>query len=290
MSRKLVILTEGHTNPHTAKTASCLIRYRREEVVALLDSTQAGKMTQDLLGVGGALPVVSSLEEAASANTLLLGIAPPGGKIPKAWRAVILQAIDRGMHVVAGLHDFLNDDAEFVAAARRRGVTLSDVRQNQERDIARCQGIRDDCLRILTVGHDCSVGKMVASVEITEGLKRAGHDAKFIATGQTGIMVEGDGCPIDRVISDFVSGAVEKMVIQNQHHPILVIEGQGSLVHPSYSGVTLSLMHGAAPHALILCYEVGREFITGLEPCASLRWPRSRNSTKRWAASSALAR
>ena len=266
MSRKLVILTEGHTNPHTAKTASCLIRYRREDVVALLDSTQAGKTTQDLLGVGGTLPVVSSLEEAASANTLLLGIAPPGGKIPKAWRAVILQAIDRGMNVVAGLHDFLNDDAEFVAAARQRGVTLTDVRQNDERDIARCQGIRDDCLRILTVGHDCSVGKMVTSVEITESLKRAGHDAKFIATGQTGIMVEGDGCPIDRVISDFVSGAVEKLVIKNQHHKILLIEGQGSLVHPSYSGVTLSLLHGAAPHALILCYEIGREFVTGLEP------------------------
>ena len=119
---------------------------------------------------------------------------------------------------------------------------------------------------ILTVGHDCSVGKMVAAVEITEGLKRAGRDAKFIATGQTGIMVEGDGCPIDRVISDFVSGAVEKLLRANQHHEVLVIEGQGSLVHPSYSGVTLSLLHGAMPHALILCYEIGREAITGLEP------------------------
>ena len=102
MSRKLVILTEGHTDPHTAKTASCLIRYRPDEVVALLDSTQQGTTTQELLGVGGAIPVVGSLDEAAGANTLLLGIAPPGGKIPQAWRAVILQAIERGMDVVAG--------------------------------------------------------------------------------------------------------------------------------------------------------------------------------------------
>jgi uncharacterized NAD-dependent epimerase/dehydratase family protein len=264
-NRRLVILTEGHTDPHTAKTASCLIRYCRDEVVALLDSTQQGKTTQDLLGVGGDLPVVASLAEAPAANTLLLGIAPPGGKIPASWRPVILEAIACGMNVTAGLHDFLTEDPEFVAAAKKHHVTLTDVRKNDERDIARQLGIRQDCLRILTVGHDCSVGKMVTAVEVTQGLRQAGHDAKFLATGQTGIMVEGDGCPIDRVISDFVSGAVEKMVLRNQHREILLIEGQGSLVHPSYSGVTLSLLHGAMPHGMILCYEVLRDTVTGLE-------------------------
>ncbi len=265
MSRQLVILTEGHTNPHTAKTASCLIRYRRSEIVALLDSTQAGKTSYDLLGVGENLPVISRLSEAPAANTLLLGIAPPGGKIPSSWRAVILEAIARGMDVVAGLHDFLTEDGEFVTAAQKHGVTLTDVRKNDEKDIARRVGIRPDCLRVLTVGHDCSIGKMLTAVELTQALKQAGHDAKFIATGQTGIMVEGDGCPIDRVIADFVSGAVEKMILQHQHHDILIVEGQGSLVHPSYSGVTLSLLHGALPQAMILCYEVGRERVTGIE-------------------------
>ncbi|MGE0756171.1 MAG: DUF1611 domain-containing protein [Pirellulaceae bacterium] len=265
MNRRLLILTEGHTNPHTAKTASCLIRYCREEVVALLDGTQAGKTAYDLLGVGEDVPVVGSLDEAREAKTLLLGIAPPGGKIPPPWRKVILGAIERGMHVVSGLHDFLTDDPEFVAAAHRHGVTLTDVRKNHERDVARRKGLNENCLRILTVGHDCSVGKMVAAVELTKGLQAAGYKAKFIATGQTGIMVEGDGCPIDRVIADFVSGAVEKMVLQHQHHEVLVVEGQGSLVHPSYSGVTLSLMHGAFPHAMIFVYEVGREVVTGVE-------------------------
>jgi uncharacterized NAD-dependent epimerase/dehydratase family protein len=265
MARRIVILTEGHTNPHTAKTASCMIRYRPEQVVALLDATQRGKTTQDLLGVGGALPVVGSLADAPGANTLLLGIAPPGGKIPPTWRAIILDAIGRKMTIWAGLHDFLTNDPEFVAAAQTHGVQLIDVRKNNERGIARRVGLRDDCLRVHTVGHDCSIGKMVASVEIAEGLKKRGCDAKFIATGQTGIMVEGDGLPIDCIVADFVAGAAEKLVLQNQHHEVLVVEGQGSLIHPSYSGVTLGLLHGCCPHALILVYEIGRTTVTGVD-------------------------
>lgn len=265
MSRRIVILTEGHTNPHTAKTASCMLRYKTSEIVALLDGTQRGQTTQALLGVGGNIPVVGSLAEAGPANTLLLGIAPPGGKIPLPWRAIILEAISRGMNVWSGLHDFLANDPEFSAAAAKHGVQLIDVRKNSERDVARRNGIRPDCLRVHTVGHDCSVGKMVASVEIVEGLKRRGRDAKFIATGQTGIMVEGDGLPLDCVVADFVSGAAEKMVLKNQHHEILVVEGQGSLIHPSYSGVTLSLLHGCMPHALVIVYEIGRERVTGVE-------------------------
>jgi len=265
MKRRTVILTEGFTNPHTAKTASCVVRYGGDfEVVALLDSTVAGKTSQELLGVGGEIPIVAALADAPAAELLLLGIAPPGGGIPASWRAVILEAISRGMDVTGGLHDFLTEDQEFMSAAASRGVTLTDVRKNHERGIARRVGLRGDCLRVLTVGHDCSVGKMLTSVELTKGLQAAGHDAHFIATGQTGIMVSGDGCPIDRVIADFVSGAVEKMILKQQHHDILMVEGQGSLVHPSYSGVTLSLLHGAAPQALILVCELGRETITGL--------------------------
>jgi uncharacterized NAD-dependent epimerase/dehydratase family protein len=265
MARRIVVLTEGHTNPHTAKTASCMIRYKRDEIVALLDSTQRGKTTDELLGVGGDLPVIGSLAEAAPADTLLLGIAPPGGKIPGPWRAIILEAIERGMGIWSGLHDFVSDDPQFAAAAAARGVPLVDVRKNNERGVARRVGIRSDCLRIHTVGHDCSIGKMVASVELAQGLRRRGVDAKFIATGQTGIMVEGDGLPLDCVVADFVAGAAEKMVLQQQHHEVLVVEGQGSLVHPSYSGVTLSLLHGCVPHGLIFVYEIGRMVVTGVD-------------------------
>ncbi len=260
----MVILTEGHSDPHTAKTASCLLRYCPSDVVAVLDSSHRGLTTDQLLQVGGDIPVVGSLSEAAEANTLLIGIAPPGGKIPAPWRAIILEAIRREMKIVSGLHDHLSNDPEFVAEAKKYGVELIDVRKNEEREIARRVGLRDECLRILTVGHDCSVGKMVTSVELTLALKRLEHDAKFVATGQTGIMVEGDGCAIDSVVADFISGAAEKLVLDNQHHEILIIEGQGSLIHPSYSSVTLGLLHGSSPHGLIMCFEVGREVVTGV--------------------------
>lgn len=261
----MIILTEGHSNTHTAKTACSVIRYRSDAVIAVLDSTRQGMTTDDLLGVGGDTPVVGSLADAVDANTLLIGIAPPGGKIPPEWRAVVLEAIQRGMNVVSGLHDFVSDDPEFAAAAEQHGVTLTDVRKNSEKTIARRVGLNEDCLRILTVGHDCSVGKMVTSIEIANALQDRGCDAKFIATGQTGIMVAGEGIPIDCVVADFVSGACEKMILENQQHEILVVEGQGSLVHPSYSGVTLSLLHGSLPHGLVLCCEVGRETVTGID-------------------------
>lgn len=265
MSRQIILLTEGHTEPHAGKTAASVIRYRGHEVVALLDSTQVGRTSGELLGVG-TFPIVAKLDDAPNANTLLLGIAPPGGKIPPAWRAIILDAIARRkMDVISGLHDFVGDDPEFSAAAKKSGVQLIDVRKNNEKTIARRKGLRPDCLRVHTVGHDCSIGKMVTSIEITNGLKKRGYDAKFIATGQTGIMVEGDGLPIDCIVADFVSGAAEKLILENQHHDIVLVEGQGSLVHPSYSGVTLGLLHGCAPQALVLCYEVGRERVTGVE-------------------------
>jgi uncharacterized NAD-dependent epimerase/dehydratase family protein len=263
--RRIVILTDGRTNPVNAKTASCVIRYKPEEVVALLDTTQPGKTSQELLGVGGSIPVVANLADAPAANTLLIGIAPSGGKLPPAWRKILLEAIDRGMNLVSGLHDFLSNDPEISAAAAKRGVQIHDVRKNNERDVANRQNLREDCLRIHTVGQDCSVGKMLASVEIAIGLKSRGYDAKFVATGQTGIMIEGDGCPVDCVVSDFVNGAVEKLVLANQHHDILLVEGQGSLSHPRYSAVTLGLLHGCVPHGLILVYEAGRRNVLGMD-------------------------
>ena len=265
MSSRILILTEGYSEPHAGKTAANVIRYRRQDVVAVLDSTNQGKMAAELLQAGPDVPVVGSLDDAPTANALLLGIAPPGGKIPAAWRPTILQAIARGMDIISGLHDFVSDDPEFAAAAKKHQVKLIDIRKNTEKTIARRQGLREACFRVHTVGHDCSVGKMVASVEITRGLQARGVDAKFIATGQTGILIEGDGCPIDCVVSDFVAGAAEKLVLENQHHEIVLVEGQGSLVHPSYSAVTLGLLHGCAPHALIFCYEVGRTHVAGIE-------------------------
>ncbi len=263
--RKLVILTEGHAKPVTAKTAVSLLRYRPEQVVALLDSMHAGKTAQQVLDVGGETPFVASLEEVPEANTLMLGIASAGGRMPDSWRKIVLASIERGMDVVSGLHEFLCEDPEFSQAAAAKGVQLVDVRKNSESDVSNRKGIREDCLRIHTVGQDCSVGKMVVAIEVSQAMQRQGVKSKFVATGQTGILVEGDGCPIDCVVSDFVSGAMEKLVLANQHHDVLLIEGQGSLAHPRYSAVTLGLLHGCLPHGMIMCYEVGRKSVHGME-------------------------
>jgi len=256
--RRLVILTEGHSEPLTAKTAVSVIRYCGPEVVAVFDRGQAGRTAGELLGVGGTIPVIGRLEDAPAANALMIGIAPSGGRVPESWRPIILAAIERGLDIVSGLHQFFQLDPEFAAAATRRGVKLIDLRRNDERDVATREGIREDCLRVHTIGNDCSVGKMVASIEITLGLQQRGFDAQFVATGQTGIMIAGSGCPVDCVVADFVNGAAEKLIRANQDHDILLFEGQGCLAHPKYSAVTLGLLHGCMPHGLILCYEAGR--------------------------------
>jgi len=261
----MIILTDGYSDSHTAKTAICVIRYRPDEVVAVLDSQAAGRTCEEVLGVGGRIPVVGSISEAAEANTLLIGIAPPGGKIPPHWRPIVLEAIRREMTVVSGLHDLLKNTPEFRDAAAEHGVRLVDLRDNDEQDVASGRPFRRECLRIHTIANDCSCGKMVAAVQLTEGLKHAGTDAVFAATGQTGIMIAGRGCAIDRVIADFVSGAAEKLILADQNHEVIVVEGQGSLFHPRYSGVTLGLLHGIKPDGLVLCYEMGRKVVFGME-------------------------
>ncbi|MCA9128314.1 MAG: DUF1611 domain-containing protein [Planctomycetales bacterium] len=265
MSRRMVLLTWGNSNPRTAKTATGLLRYCGDECLAVLDPDKAGMTAQECLETGGDTPIVASLSEVDSPRTLVIGIAPPGGKIPSNWRAVILEAIASGMDVLSGLHDFLSDDQEIAAAAQAAGVTITDVRKNHFKSIATRTQLNSTCCRIHTVGHDCSVGKMVVSLEIARGLQRRGRDAHFVATGQTGIMVSGAGLPIDCIVSDFVSGAAESLVLDSQEHEIIVVEGQGSLVHPSYSAVTLGLLHGTQPHGLVFVFEAGRTTVGGLE-------------------------
>lgn len=262
--RKILLLTEGFSNPHAGKTARNLLYYKPEEILAVFDRQNAGKRSGELFGAGD-VPVISSFDNARDANTLAIGVAPPGGLLPANYKEIIIESIQRGMNVISGLHTFLSDDYELLKLAKEYGVKIFDTRKNDEHEVVNRIGIREDCLRIHTVGNDSSLGKMVTSLEITLAMKRAGLDAKFAATGQTGIMIEGDGCPIDAVVGDYINGAAEQLVLKNQHHKILLIEGQGSLVHPRYSSVTLGLLHGCIPHGMIMCYEVGREYVHGLD-------------------------
>lgn len=260
-----MLLTEGAASVVSAKTAYSLLRYLPDEVVAVLDSARAGKTAQEFLAVGGDTPCVASLGDAPPADTLLVGIAPPGGKLPESWRPILLEAIRRGMRIVSGLHDFVSDDPVYAQAAAEAGVEIIDVRKNNEKEIGRGEPLPDTPLRVLTIGGDCSVGKMLTAYELTAGLKQAGVDAKFIATGQTGIMIEGDGCPIDCVVSDFVNGAVERMMRAHGDRQVLVVEGQASIAHPAYSAVSAGLLHGSRPHGMVLVYEAGRTHHFGLD-------------------------
>ncbi len=262
---RIAILTDGYSTPFVAKTAISLLRYRTSDVVAVIDAVAAGTTSQKLLGAGGSIAVVKDLAEVPELDALYIGIAPPGGKLPDEWRPMILEALSRGIDIVSGLHDFLTDDAEYVALAAKTGSCLVDVRRNHFKSTGKSHRFRSGCIRIHTVGHDCSIGKMVTSLEVHRGLVAREQSSKFLATGQTGIMISGEGVPIDCVVADFVNGAAEQLAKENEHHDFLLIEGQGSISHPSFSAVTLGLLHGSAPDGLIFCYEAGRTQVKGLD-------------------------
>ena len=263
--RRLVVLTEAMSNDHQGKTAVSIIRYNPAEVVAILDSTNAGKTSQDLFNVGGAIPIITNLSEACDATALLIGIAPPGGVFPTSWRPIIKQAISSGLDIISGLHDFLGDDPEFSALAQTHNVTINDIRKNNFKQVATRQGINESCYRVHTVGHDCSIGKMVTSLEIDRHMRNRAIDSTFVATGQTGIMITGSGLPMDCIVGDFLNGAGEELVRQHQSHDIMLIEGQGSIIQPLYSPVTLGIIHGCMPDALILCYATHRKQFTNTD-------------------------
>ncbi len=265
--RRMVILTEGMLGTFSSKTAASLIRYKPEETVAVLDSVHAGKKTEDLLEVGHGIPIVATLKEALTygPTSLVIGIATPGGVLPDDWRAVIHEAIENGLEVVNGLHTFLNEDEAFARHAEEKGVRLWDVRRSpDDLDVGRHLAYDLPNLRVLTVGADSSIGKKVAAIEIDRTARAAGWDAEFVATGQTGIMIAGSGIAVDTVVSDYISGAAERLVLERKHRALLVIEGQGTILHPSYSGVSLGLLHGAAPQALVLCHQPGRDVMRNL--------------------------
>lgn len=263
--RRIAVLTDGYSTPFLAKTGISMLRYRHRDVVAVIDKPGAGQTAQELFGTGGSIPVVASLADVVDADALYIGIAPPGGKLPAQWREIILEALRRNLDVVSGLHDFLTDDEEYLRVANQVDCRLFDVRRNRYKSTATRHLFRPGCVRIHSVGHDCSIGKMVTTLEIQRGLATRGHDAKFLATGQTGIMISGEGVPIDCVVADFVNGAAEDLMKQNEQHDFLLVEGQGSISHPAYSAVTCGLLHGTAPDGLIFCYEAGRVQVKGFD-------------------------
>jgi uncharacterized NAD-dependent epimerase/dehydratase family protein len=260
--RHLVILAEGAFGSHSAKTAYGVIRYGPDVVVAVIDSTRPGDDVASVIP-GHHIPIVATLAEALAFPTppdaLLIGIAPTGGRLPESWRVAILDAIAAGLDVLSGLHTFIGDDPEFVAAAAARGTAIVDYRRPPERmetTVGRRHGVGKRV--ILTVGSDCAIGKMSVALELRKAAVAAGQSTSFVATGQTGMMIEGWGVAVDRLISDFAQGTVEWLVEEGEARgDWVIVEGQGSLDHPAYSSVTLALIHGATPHAMVMVHKPG---------------------------------
>jgi uncharacterized NAD-dependent epimerase/dehydratase family protein len=274
----LVILSEGCFGQSQSKLALGVIRYGQWPIVAVIDASKAGESVRSLTGMDCDAPVVPDLKSALSyrPKALLIGTAPAGGKLPEDWKAILKQAIESGLHVINGLHFFLSEEADLVALAQQHNVLLWDVRDPEGYGKKRFQEInlqkpRPEYLKVITmVGSDCSVGKMHTALELHASTEAQGYPSAFIATGQTGILITGDGVPLDRVIGDFMAGAIEICIQEEipkleEKYPAqaqyLFVEGQGSLAHPAYSGVTLSLLHGSNPDALILCHKAGMETI-----------------------------
>jgi len=260
--RRIVILAEGKFTPLEAKTASGLIRYKPEEVVAVIDSTREGKTVQEILGFGGDIPVVKDVLSSLSYNpdTLLLGIAPRGGGLPEELRKQVLSAVENGLNIINGLHDKLSEDPELATLANFRDVKIWDIREAKGYNkVAECKPGKIADKVVLTVGTDCKTGKMITSIEMAKEAKNFDWNPCFVATGQSGIIISGEGVPIDSVPGDFMAGALEDFLIQkSKSYDLLLVEGQGSIIHPGYSGVSLALLHGSLPDAMVLCHYAGK--------------------------------
>ncbi len=238
-----------------------IIRYGPDPVVAILDSARPGEMHDGI-------PIVGTVAEALpfQPTVAVVGVATQGGRFPPAWRALLKSAIAAGLDVESGLHEFISEDPELIELARRHGVELRDLRRPPEGlSVPTGANLEVDAKIVLTVGSDCAIGKKTVAVELDLEARRRGLESVFVPTGQTGIAIAGWGIAVDAVVADFLAGAAELLVVEGAARGgrLLFVEGQGSIVHPMYSGVTLGLMHGSAPHALVLCHRAGSTEIEG---------------------------
>lgn len=262
--RRYAIFAEGRFRDNNAKTAHGLLRYGKDEVVAVIDSTLAGKRVLDVMpDLRRDAPIVGSVKEslAVGPTSMLVGLAPAGGRLPREWMDSLREAAEEGVEIVSGLHQRL--------APELPGAKVWDVREPpQDVPLFSGEGFEVGPKVALTVGTSAAIGKMTATLEVQRAAEEAGVATEFVATGQTGIVIAGWGISVDAVVSDFVAGASEQLVLAaaKRSPEIILVEGQGSLGHPAYSGVTLGLLHGSCPDCLILCADASREKIMGLTP------------------------
>jgi len=263
--RRAAILAHDRFGPLTSKTAMALIRYGRDRVVAVIDrSKQEGDASEYIGGHGEGIPVVHSMVAALAhrPQVLYYGIAPEGGGLPDHDRAEVLEALKAGVDVVCGMHVFLEDDPVLAKAAKLSGARIWDVRRPpRRRRLVSGEGLFVAPPVVYVSGTDCSTGKMTVAVELAREARRRGLRAAFVATGQSGMMIGCDaGAPIDAIPGDFMAGEVEAMVLEvaDKGPDVIFVEGQASLLHPAYGAVTLALLEGSFPRAVVMCHHPGR--------------------------------
>ncbi len=272
--KRYLILAEGKSgDAHYGKTMRGVVAYSPHPTVAIVDSGRAGEAYEQI-------PIVASVEEglAYEPDTALVGVATQGGRFPPAWRELLKESIAAGLDVENGLHEFLSDDPEMGELARKHGVELRDLRKPPPGlSVPTGENLRVQARIVLTVGSDCAIGKKTVAIELDRAARARGLKSQFVPTGQTGIAIAGWGIAVDAVVADFLAGAAEWLVVEGARRggEVLFVEGQGALVHPAYSGVTMGLLHGSAPHALVLCHRAGAEVVEGypdhpLPPLAEL--------------------
>ena len=258
--RYLILAEEFSHDPHYAKTARGVVRYRRDDVVAMLDSKRAGESEDGV-------PVVGTVDEALAfePNTALVGVVTQGGRFPGDWQELLKSCVSHGLDLENGLHVRLRDIPGLTELAAKHGAALRDLREPPpDLSTATGENLEVDATIVLTVGSDCAIGKMTAICELDLEARRRGLKSVFVPTGQTGVAIAGWGISVDAVVSDFLAGAAERLVVEGgKRGDLLWVEGQGAILHPIYSGVTVGLMHGSAPHLYVLCHEVGRTIVEG---------------------------
>ena len=256
VAKPYVLLVGDEEDPGFAKTALGLRDWVPEACIGQI------RFSDRAVDLG--LPEMSPKSAAsAGARTLVIGIAPQGGQLPGTWHRTIIDALSAGLDVAAGLHQRLADFPDIATCAAKLGRQLHDVRHSDTPFLVGT-GERRSGRRVLTVGTDCALGKKYTALAIAKAMTAKGHRADFRATGQTGILICGRGIAVDAVVADFIAGAAEALSPANSHDHWDVIEGQGSLFHPAYAGVTLGLLHGSQPDALVLCHDPTRKSLNGL--------------------------
>jgi len=259
---QLLLLAEGFSgDPHYGKTARGVLAYGERKVVALLDSTRAGEVQANV-------PIVGTVNDSLcfGPTTAVVGVATQGGRFPPEWRELLKTCIAKGLHVENGLHEFLSEDPELVELAARHRVELRDLRRPPaDLNVPTGANLTIPARIVLTVGSDCAIGKMTVSLELDRAARARGIESRFVPTGQTGIAIAGWGIAVDAVVSDFIAGAAERLVVEGHERggELLQVEGQGAVTHPAYSGVTLGLIHGSAPHLFVLCHLAGQTEVEG---------------------------